>query len=324
MKFSVVIPLYNKEQYILRAISSILNQTYKDFELIVIDDGSVDDGANLVAKVRDPRIRLVRQKNGGEAAARNRGIKEANEQYITFLDADDAWEENHLSTLARLIGDFPGAGIYCTGYRFIEPSGKIKEPSWFNVPVRGYVKRYFQSVSKGDMVATASSVCIPNEVFRQVGYFPLGDQLGADQDMWARVALRYPIAVDACPTAIYFRDASNRSCVNLKSEGELPYITRLQSALDTTYFSDDVRGDIEAYIRQGLFSLISTNVRNGRFKTAQKLLRDPRLQGIGLRLRIWTILAKLPPSLSDLTLKAADSWRAACRSIGGVAGRHNA
>jgi glycosyltransferase involved in cell wall biosynthesis len=324
MKFSVVIPLYNKEQYILRAVSSILNQTYRDFELIVIDDGSVDDGPNLVARVRDPRIRIVRQKNGGEAAARNRGIEEAGERYIAFLDADDAWEESHLSTLAQLISDFPDAGIYCTGYRFIEPSGKIKEPSWFDVPSRGYVQRYFHSVSGGDMVATASSVCISREVFQQVGHFPRGDQLGADQDMWARVALRYPLAVDARPTATYFRDASNRSCINLKHEGELPYITRLQSALDTTYLPDEVRKDIEAYIRQGLFSLISVNVRNGRFKAAQQLLQDSRLQGIGLRLRIWTLLAKLPPSLSDLTLRTADFGRAACRSIWGVAGRNNA
>src|SRR5690606_35418419 len=82
MKFSVVIPLYNKERYILRAISSILNQTHTDFELIVVDDGSIDEGTALVAKVDDSRVKIVRQRNGGEAAARNRGIQEATSPYI--------------------------------------------------------------------------------------------------------------------------------------------------------------------------------------------------------------------------------------------------
>lgn len=324
MTFSVVIPLYNKEQYILRAVSSVLNQSYTDFELIVIDDGSTDEGPCLVSRVSDPRIRLVRQKNGGESAARNRGIQEASAQYIAFVDADDAWEEDHLATLAKLIEDFPGSGIYCTGYRFIEPSGKVKEPSWFNVPERGYINRYFHSVSRGDMIATASSVCIPRDVFDQIGLFPMGDQLGADQDMWARVALRYPLAVDAHPTATYFRDAANRSCISLRHEGELPYITRLQSALDTVLLPEEVSADIQAYIRQGLFSLISVNVRNGRFKAAQKLLQDPRLSGTGLRVQMWNILAKLPPSLSDFTLKAIDIGRATFRSIWGMAWRNNA
>lgn len=315
MKFSVVIPLYNKEQYILRAVSAVLNQMHTNFELIVVDDGSTDDSPNLVSKVRDPRIRIVRQKNAGESAARNRGIHEATTHHVAFLDADDAWEEDHLSTLATLVNDFPDAGIYCTGYRMVESSGKMKGPSWFDVPLRGYVNRYFRSVSKGDLIATASSVCIPMNVFNDVGLFPMGDQLGADQDMWARVVLRYRIAVDSRPTTTYFRNAANRGCVTFRCDDELPYLTRLQSLLDTAHFPNEVRNDIQAYIRQGLFTIISVDIRNGRSKAARKLLRDPRLQDIGFRLLIWNMLAKLPPGLTGVTLKMADLGRITYRSI---------
>ncbi len=324
MKFSIVIPLYNKERYILRAISSILNQTHADFELIVVDDGSTDNGAGLAAKIADHRIKVVQQANGGEAAARNRGIKEASSPYIAFLDADDAWKEEHLTTLAALIKDFPEAGIYCTGYRFVEPSGKSQEPRWSGVPERGYVPRYFYSVSEGDLIATASSVCIPSKVFHQLGVFPVGDKLGADQDMWARVALSYPLAVDALPTAVYFRDASNRSCTSIRIDTELPYLTRLQFVLDNRHLPDELRADVEAYIRQGLIAAISVNVRNGRYEAARKLLLDPRLQGRGMRLRLWTVLAKLPPSLAGATLKMLDFWRMAYRSLSDISGRRHA
>ena len=324
MKFSIVIPLYNKERYVLRAISSVLNQAYTDFELIVVDDGSTDEGPYLASKVVDSRLRIVQQPNGGEAAARNRGIKESTSEYIAFLDADDAWKDDHLSTLAKLIGDFPDAGLYCTGYRFVESTGKAKEPRWFGTPERGYVPRYFYSVSEGDLIATASSVCIPRTVFNQLGLFPLGDKLGADQDMWARIALRHKMAVDAHPTAIYFRDASNRSCTSIRIDSELPYLIRLQMVLDSRYFADDVRNDIEAYIRQGLFAMISVNVRNGHYETAKQLLQDPRLQGRGFRLRLWTILSKLPPSLAGVTLRIGDFWRSTYRSVCEANGRLHA
>ena len=90
---SVVIPLYNKEKYIKRAIESVLNQTFQKFEIIVVNDGSTDKSAEIVQNIKDPRIRLINQKNAGVSAARNRGIQEAKYEYIAFLDADDFWEK---------------------------------------------------------------------------------------------------------------------------------------------------------------------------------------------------------------------------------------
>ena len=103
---SVVIPLYNKEKSIAQTLECVLNQTYKDFEVIVVDDGSKDNSAAIVAQFTDTRIHLIRQENGGVSAARNRGIEEAQGKYVAFLDADDVWLTDHLESLVNLIRQY--------------------------------------------------------------------------------------------------------------------------------------------------------------------------------------------------------------------------
>ena len=95
---SVVIPLYNKEHQIAETLRSVLEQTFQDFEVVIVDDGSTDKSSEEALKIRDPRIRFVRQENAGVSAARNRGIEEARFDLIAFLDADDRWKPEYLQT----------------------------------------------------------------------------------------------------------------------------------------------------------------------------------------------------------------------------------
>jgi len=96
LKVSIVIPLYNKAPYVRRALDSIAVQTFADFEAIIVDDGSTDMGAAVVANYSDPRFRLIRQENAGPGAARNAGIAQAQGEFIAFLDSDDEWLPNYL------------------------------------------------------------------------------------------------------------------------------------------------------------------------------------------------------------------------------------
>ena len=114
---SVVIPLYNKEKQIAKTLQTVLNQTYQDFEIVIVNDGSTDGSVDEVKKFLNPRIRLINQKNGGVSAARNRGIEEAKGEYIAFLDADDVWDIEHLEVLYQLILAYPKNGAYATAYR---------------------------------------------------------------------------------------------------------------------------------------------------------------------------------------------------------------
>ena len=104
---SVIIPLYNKEKQIAKTLQTVLNQTYQNFEIVIVNDGSTDRSVDEVKKFLNSRIRLINQKNGGVSAARNRGIKEAKGEYLAFLDADDIWQNNYLQTQIDLICKYP-------------------------------------------------------------------------------------------------------------------------------------------------------------------------------------------------------------------------
>ena len=112
---SVVIPLYNKEKTIARAIHSVLNQTYKHFEVIIVNDGSIDNSLNIVQSIPDHRIKIITKKNGGVSSARNTGIKAATCSCIAFLDSDDMWLPWHLQTICRMINEHNdiSTGAYC-------------------------------------------------------------------------------------------------------------------------------------------------------------------------------------------------------------------
>ena len=123
-EFSIVIPLYNKERYIKRAINSVLAQTYGHFEIVVIDDGSVDRSVDVVNDLKDARIRLLKQAHHGVSKARNKGIAEARYDLLAFLDADDWWRPQFLATINDLVSLYPQAGAYVTSYDMVELSGR--------------------------------------------------------------------------------------------------------------------------------------------------------------------------------------------------------
>lgn len=213
MNFSVVIPLYNKEKHISRAIISVLTQTHNGLELIVIDDGSTDNSLLEVGKFKDNRIKVISQKNSGVSVARNRGIEEANFEYIGFLDADDSWSPNFLEVINELIETYPEAGAYSTAYAFADSSSKMTVPkifSNFEEEWQGIIEDYFK-YSISNSLISASSVVIPKKIFDHIGMFPAGINRGEDLDMWCRVALNYNVVFSNKVCAIYYKNTENRA-----------------------------------------------------------------------------------------------------------------
>ena len=181
---SVVIPLYNKQQEIGAAVRSALAQTRPPQEIIVVDDGSTDGGAEVVRAIGSPLVRLVRQSNAGVCAARNRGIAESTGEYIALLDADDAWEPGFLAEIAAMIRKFPGCGLYCTAFSIISHDGTYPAPT---PSERGVVANFFRE-SAHRYIAIPSASCIPRRVFDTVGLFPEGMKIAEDLYMWIRIA----------------------------------------------------------------------------------------------------------------------------------------
>lgn len=189
---SVIIPLYNKESCIATALDSVLAQTCQDFEVIVVDDGSTDEGAAIVEGYTDPRIRLIRQENAGVSAARNRGVAEAKGEYVAFLDADAVWMPKFLEEIEALQKEFPECRAQAMRYMVKSKNSrnfvfiyKIK----FNAK-RGILTNYFEVATHSSPPVLTGAVCIERALLQELGGFPLGIQSGEDLLTWARVALR--------------------------------------------------------------------------------------------------------------------------------------
>ncbi len=206
--FSVIIPLYNKAPYVQKTVGSVLAQTFGDYELIIIDNGSTDGSSEIVAGFTDPRIRIVRlEKNVGVSNARNKGVELSTASYITFLDADDWWEPTFLEEMAGLIGRHPSAGIYGTSYYIVKNGKKRIAPigveETFIEGEINYCQVYAKTLC---MPLTSITVAIPRAIFDETGGFKPNLKMGEDFDLWIRIALKHKVVFLNKPLSNYNQD----------------------------------------------------------------------------------------------------------------------
>ena len=213
--FSIIIPLYNKAAYIEKAIWSVLNQSIKDFELIIVDDGSTDDGMDIVValissidfEVNSIGIRILSQENRGVSAARNLGVRNCKNSYIAFLDADDWWEPSFLREMRQLIIEYPEAGIYGSSYfKYKNGQGLPASIGVRNGFEKGLIN-YCQVYTKGlYMPLWTGATIIRKSVFEVEDGFKPQLIVGEDFDLWLRIALNHPVALLNKPLAYYNQD----------------------------------------------------------------------------------------------------------------------
>jgi glycosyltransferase involved in cell wall biosynthesis len=207
--FSVVIPLYNKQSNIKATVDSVLNQTYTDFELIIVNDGSTDNSLSIVKSISDPRIIITNKANEGVSSARNAGIRIAKCEYIAFLDGDDLWEEDFLFLMKKLIDDFPEASFFSSQiYRKTNKENLIRNKKHKD---RGYIENFFKEEIKAPLLSS-SNVIVKKECFEQIGYFNTKYVRGEDRDMWVRLAQNFKMAFEPTPLCYYIYDADDRAC----------------------------------------------------------------------------------------------------------------
>ncbi len=295
ISFSIIIPLYNKENHILEALSSVQAQQYDRWECIVVNDGSTDDSALKVKSIKDKRIRCIDQENQGVSSARNNGARAATYEYLAFLDADDRWEPWHLETLAELIQEYPQALLYFTYYHF-ERNGKSLPARWHALPEpsSGLVPSYFRSILQGDQLAMSSAAAISRETFNQIGGFPVDQRTYEDQSLWADLAMRGLIAYSKKLTAYYRLDTEEMLTTPRPLSQETPFITKLQKALDQNEIREEWRDDVQGIIASNLLGHAGTNVLASRPDLALKFLADPRTARFPKRRFLWWVMASLP------------------------------
>lgn len=220
MMISVIIPLYNKEKSIKSTIDSVLAQTYREFELIIVNDGSTDGSVNVVTGIRDDRVKLINKHKEGVSSARNTGILAARGEYIAFLDGDDLWDKKYLEVLANLIQDYPNATIYGIGYGCINNGNRTITNCNCHDTCRGYVNDVWNHYPGYWTGGSSSS----RDNLIKAGLFDTRMTHGEDIDMWWRLLLIGQGAFDCTLLAWYRQDTENRAMHKLiPLKNHIPY-----------------------------------------------------------------------------------------------------
>src|SRR5690606_33358398 len=206
--FSVVIPLYNKELSVKNTIQSVLDQTFQEFEIVIVNDGSTDDSVTVVETFNDSRIRLIHQKNQGVSAARNRGIEEAKYEWICFLDADDLWKDNHLEEIVKMMKSYPDEKVFVTSFEYSSGRKMMGDPKQSEIYK---INNFFTEYLKFKNLMWTSTVVIHNTCVQKSGMFNEKLILGADIDIWGRLSRIFTIMKNNKGTAMYRDEAVNRS-----------------------------------------------------------------------------------------------------------------
>jgi glycosyltransferase involved in cell wall biosynthesis len=213
-KVSVVITVYNSMPYLPETVESVLRQTFDDFEVLIIDDGSTDQTLEWVSQLNHPNVNVITQENQGVSVARNTGIHNSKGTYVAFLDGDDLWEPTKLEKQVILLDQNPDIGLVHTWLAPIneqgQPTGRV-----MTCKADGNV---WERMIESNMVACSAAV-VRRSCFEAVGVFDADLRFAEDWDMWIRVADRYSFAVVKEPLVQYRLHANSKS---------KKYATRLQ------------------------------------------------------------------------------------------------
>ena len=311
--FDIVMPLFNKEIYVSRTIEGVLAQSYEDWRLFVVDDGSSDGSVTVVERFGDPRISLIRQPNAGPGAARNTGILAGKAEWIAFLDADDLWMPGHLATLDELRQQFPEAVLIGTAYRHWTGDDVPALPA----DGSSRLIRYFYEASRRRTPFYTSSAAFSRKAVEAVG--PLEHvTVGDEMDLWVRLALHGPVAASKQQTVLYrvgtggITDSSVIEAPRTASldQMSLPVVRLIDRLKEIT--DDQLRRDIMDYIDFDIGLALLKAVRSGQIEYARKLLKI-FLVGPRGKARVAALLARLPRPLGQRLLTLAFGLKRAIR-----------
>ena len=275
--FSIIIPVFNKELFVSNTLKSVLSQTFSDFEIIVVNDGSTDDSEEIILTLQDERIRYFYKENEGVAVARNFGILQSKAAFICFLDADDYWYPTFLEVMYSYIITFPEQSVFACAIEI--ETLKNTFPAQYSITKKDTfeIVNFFEASQKESVLWT-SSVAIKKAIFDKVGSFDISIKKGEDTELWIRIGLQFPVVFVWQVMARYVFDASSISRNNryffekyvfqkyAKEEKNNP---KLKKFLDSNRFSAVIKCHL-----------------NGDYKTAEEIYKDISQKNLSLKKRI--------------------------------------
>lgn len=310
---SVVIPLYNKGKLVSRSVGSVLLQTFRDFELVIVDDGSTDDGPRHLERIADPRIRIIRQQNSGVSVARNRGAQEAAASLVAFLDADDEYKPELLAWAVERFREKPELGAVAFNFELADP-GKPRRnaimPTEKSMPL-GIGDYCRLGVHASASAIFSSSVVVKKEVLRRIGGFPEEVKAGEGEDLdtWLRLIGGSTVFFDSRVAAVHHGDAE----VHASESTPPPKVPCFFKTLDRVV--ENTPGLTPAELRYAAevknHFVLSYAVRQIRFHSATEgrntlLACDTRVYR--LEKWKWILISLLPRGLASWLRRLKKNW----------------
>jgi len=289
--FSIVIPVFNKEKFVASTLKSVLAQTFTDYEIIMVNDGSTDDSETIIQSIQDDRIHYFFKENEGVAIARNFGIEKAKGDYICFLDADDYWFPMFLKTMNHYIQKLPDQMVFGCAIE-IETKNKSFAAHYSIENKSDFEVVNFFDASQRECVLWTSSVAIHKSVFVAIGNFDTKIKKGEDTEMWIRIGLQYPIVFIWKILAKYGYDENSISR-NLNYYFE-PYTFEKYAS------AEKQNPKLKKYLDLNRFSAVIKCNLNGDWKTAEEIYREIDLKNLSWKK---SILLQLPPIVLKLLIQ---------------------
>ncbi|MBC5841200.1 glycosyltransferase family 2 protein [Flavobacterium sp. F-380] len=283
--FSVIVPLYNKENFIEATLQSILDQSFFDFEILIIDDSSTDSSLKIANTLASAKVKIIQhKKNQGLSAARNSGIKMASGQYIAFLDADDCWDVNYLETIVGLIDKYPEAKLFATNYLEIYSKTVSLTPrTKLQFPGSNFLVHDFFKSSLNQPIYCPSSLCVSKAVFNSIGCYEEKITFGEDVDFNIRVNTTFQLAYSTSSLVKYTVNSENQITTSTLKNKVLPNLDSYE-ILAKTNFSLKKYLDFHRYIFAKMYKIENDLVNYQVLKT--RIHEDPKISGLNYKQRL--------------------------------------
>lgn len=210
-QISIIIPAYNAESTILGTIESVFQQTFQDFEVIVIDDGSTDRTVRILQDIKDDRLKIFSYENGGVCVARNRGISQSIGKFIAFLDADDLWTPDKLELQLMALEEHPEAGVAYSWTTFTDVDAEGKAVALSLSSSYQFAGNVYEQLLVSDFVHSGSNALVRRPAVEATGEFDSTCAGCADWDYWLRLSVHWPFVVVPKHQVFYRRAAGSMS-----------------------------------------------------------------------------------------------------------------
>ncbi|WP_323668506.1 glycosyltransferase family 2 protein, partial [Aliarcobacter butzleri] len=278
--------------HIKRSVESVLNQTFTNFELIVVDDGSTDNGLYEIKNILDSRLKIYKKENGGVSSARNFGIIKSKAEYIGFLDADDEWDKSFLETVYKMNNIFPNKFMYATAYKkinnFLETNIVLNNNDNNSIFL---VDKYFEKFLKlKDAINTSSSTVLKKEILLEIGLFPEKLTNFEDWNVWFKVALIDNLVYSRDVLSNIYLDATNRSSSKVKYNplSLIKSYNELIVNIDEFIIRKNLlRKNIDLVFRRGSISVMRQMIKYKQFDFVESFKRSEMYKYINVYQRIF-------------------------------------